>query len=89
VGERLAREVGVRPCHLDERELERQAGVAALAHVVDGDRQQVDQAEHRRLGQLVRLLAQALARLLGHRQRLGDVADVLDEQEWRSARAAR
>ena len=65
VGERVAREVGLRARDLDERELERQPRVAALAHVVDGDREQVDQAQHGRLGQLVRLLAEALARLLG------------------------
>ena len=39
VGERLAREIRRRPRHLHERELERQARVAALAHVVDGDGQ--------------------------------------------------
>ena len=81
VGERVARQVGLRARDLDERELERQARVAALAHVVDGDREQVDQAEHGRLGQLVRLLAEALARLLGDGQRLRNVADVLHEQE--------
>ena len=70
VGERLAREVGLRPGDLDERELERQPWVATLAHVVDRDGQEVDQANDRRLRQLVRLLPQALARLLGDRQRL-------------------
>ena len=79
--ERLARQVGLWARHLDERELERQARVATLAHVVDGEREEVDQAEHRRLGQLVRLLAEALARLLGDGQRLRHVADVLHEQE--------
>ena len=57
VRERVAREVGLGAGDLDERELERQSRIAALSHVVDGDREQVDQAEHRRLGQLVRLLA--------------------------------
>ena len=54
------------PRHLHERELERQARVAALAHVVDRDREQVDQPQDRRLAELVRLRAQPLARLLGH-----------------------
>ena len=79
--ERLLREVGLRPSHLHERELERQARVAALAHVVDGDGEQVDEPEHGRLRQLVRLLAQPVARLLRHRQRLGHVADMLHEQQ--------
>ena len=79
--ERLAREVGLWSRDLDERELERQARIAALAHVVDGDREQVDQPEHGRLGKLVRLLAQPLARVLGDGQRLRDVTDVLHEQE--------
>ena len=43
--------------------------------------QQVDQPEHGRLAELVRLLAQPLARLLGHRQRLGHLAHVLDEHQ--------
>ena len=41
--QRLARQVRRRPRHLDERELERQARIAALAHVVDRDGEQVDQ----------------------------------------------
>ena len=65
-GDRLAGEVARGPRHLDERELERQARVAALAHVVDRDREQVDEPQHRRLAELVRLRAQPLARLLGH-----------------------
>ena len=81
VRERVAREVGLGARDLDERELERQAWIAALAHVVDGDREQVDQPEHRRLGQLVRLLAQALAGLLGDGERFRHMADVLHEQE--------
>ena len=81
VRERLARQVGLRARHLHERELERQARVAALAHVVDGDGEQIDQAHDGRLGELVCLLPQALARLLGDGQRLGNVADVLDEQQ--------
>ena len=81
VRRRLAREVGRGPRHLHERELERQARVAALAHVLDGHGQQVDEPQHRRRRQLVRLLAQPVAGLLGHRQRLGHLAEVLDEHE--------
>ena len=81
VRSRFARQVGGRPGHLDERELERQARVAALAHVLDGHSQQVAKPQHSRLADLVRLLAQPLARLLGHRQRVGHLAHVLDEQQ--------
>jgi hypothetical protein len=45
VGDRLALEVRRRTRDLDERELERQARVAALAHVVDGHREQVAEPE--------------------------------------------
>ena len=38
-------------------------------------------AEDRRLAELVRLLAQPVARLLGHRQRVGHLAEVLDEHQ--------
>ena len=79
--DRLARQVGAGPRHLDERELERQPRVAALAHVLDRDGEQVAEPQHRRLAELVRLRAQPLARLLGHRQRVGHLADVLDEQQ--------
>ena len=79
--ERLARHVCLRARHLDESELERQARVATLAHVVDGQREEVDQPEHGRLGELVRLLAESFARLLGDGQRVRHVADVLHEQE--------
>ena len=78
---RLAREVGRRARHLDQRELERQARVAALAHVLDRHREQVAEPQHRRLAELVRLLAQPLARLLRDRQRLRHLAQVLDEQQ--------
>ena len=81
VRDRLAREIGGGARHLHERELERQPRVAALAHVVDRDREQVDQPDHRRLAELVRLRAQPLARLLGHGQRLGHLAHVLHEQQ--------
>ena len=79
--ERLAREIRVRPRHLDDRELEREPRVAALAHVLERDREQVDEPQHGRLGKLVRLLAQRLLRLLGDRERLGDLAHVLDKEE--------
>ena len=65
VRDRLAREVGAGPRHLDERELERQARVAALAHVLDGDGEQVDQPEHgrlRRAGSPARAAARASPR---------------------------
>ena len=78
---RLAREVGRGPRDLHERELERQARVAALAHVLHGHGQQVDEPEHGRRRQLVRLLAQSVTGLLGHRQRLGHLAEMLDEHE--------
>ena len=81
VGERLAREICLRACHLHEGELERQPRVGALPDVVHRDGQEVDQPEDGRLGKLVRLLAQQLPRLLGHGQRLRDVPHVLDEQE--------
>ena len=81
VRERLAGEVGGRARHLDERELERQAGIAALAHVVDGHGQQVAEPQHDTFAELVRLGAQPLPRLLGHRQRVGHLAHVLDEEQ--------
>ena len=81
VRDRLALEVRGRPRDLDERELERQARIAALAHVVDGDREQVAEPDDRRLAELVRLRPQALARLVGQRQRVGHLAHVLDEQQ--------
>ena len=80
-GERLVRQVGARPRHLDERELERQAGIAALAHVVDGDREQVAEPQHGRLADLVRLRAQPVACLVRHRHPVRHLAEVLDEQE--------
>ena len=52
-------------CHLDERELERQTGVATVTHVVEGEGEEVDQADDGGLGKLVRLFAVALATLLG------------------------
>ena len=79
VGDRLTREIRRRARHLHEGKLERQARVAALAHVLDRDGEQVAEPEHGRLADLVRLLAQALARLLGDGQCLGHLAQVLDE----------
>ena len=81
VRERLAREVGVRSRHLHERELERKPRVGALSRVLDRDGEEVDQPQDGRLGELVRLLAEELLRLLGDRQRVGDVAHVLHEQQ--------
>jgi hypothetical protein len=54
-GERLAREVGPGARDLDERELEGEARVAALAHIVDGDGEEIDEANHVRFADLVRL----------------------------------
>ena len=81
MGERLAREIGLWSRHLHERELERQAWIAALPHVLDGVGQQVDQPHDGGFGELIRLLAQPLARLLRDGQRVGHVVEVLDEQE--------
>ena len=81
MSERLAREIAVRARHPDERKLERQPRVAALAHVLDRDGQEVDEADHRGLRKLVRLLAQTFARLLGEREGIGYVAEVLHEQQ--------
>ena len=71
----------MRARHLHERELERQSRVGTLPDVVDRHGEQVDQAEHRRLGQLIRLLAKKLLRLFGHRERLRHVPHVLDEEQ--------
>ena len=79
--ERLAREVGGGVRHLDQRELEWQPRVGALARVLDRDGEQVAQPQHCRRRQLVCLLPQPLARLVGDGQRVRHVAHVLDEQE--------
>ena len=79
--DRLAREVARRARHLDERELERQARVAALTHVVDRDREQVDEPQDRGLLELIRLRLQPLPRFLARRGRLGHVAEVLREHD--------
>ena len=81
MGKRLVREVGMRARHLDDRQLERKPGVSSLAHVLDRDCEEIDESQHCRLGQLVCLLSQQLLRLFGHRQRLGHVTHVLDEQQ--------
>src|SRR6476646_11512392 len=77
--DRLAREVACRAGHLDEGKLEGQARVGALAHVVDRDREQVDQAQDGRLAELVRLRTHPLPRLLARRGRLRTVAELLRE----------
>ena len=77
----LARQIRRGSRHLDERELERQPRIGALPHVLDGDRQQVAEAQHGRFSELVRLLAQPLANLFGDRQRFRYVPHVLHEQQ--------
>ena len=79
--EGFAGEVGVRARHLHERELERKPRVGALPRVLDGDREQVDEAQDGGLGELVGLLAEELLRLLGDGQRVGHVPHVLHEQQ--------
>ena len=76
---RLAGQIGLRTGHLDERELEREPRISALALVFENDREEVDEAHHGGLGELVRLLPQALPRLLGQGERVGHVAEVLHE----------
>ena len=65
----LAGEIRRRPRDLDERELQRQAGIAALTLVLDGNREEIAEPQDRRLRKLVRLLPEPVACLLGHRQR--------------------
>ena len=81
IRERFAGEVDAGPRHLHECELERQPRVAALSHVFDGDRQQVDEPDDSRLAELIRLCAKPLARLLRHRQRRRNFAHVLNEHQ--------
>ena len=81
VGEGLAGQVAAGAGHLHERELERQAWVAALAHVLDGHGQQVDQPDHGRFAELIRLRAEPLAGLLGDGQRVRHLAHVLHEHQ--------
>ena len=80
VSERLAGHVGGRSRHLDHRQLERQPRVATVTLVLHRQPEQVDQTDDGGLGQLLRLPAETLLRLLGERERIGHVADVLDEQ---------
>src|SRR5262249_40827109 len=54
----LAGKIRRRPRHFDERELERQTGVGALAHVLDRYGKEITQPEHGRFAELVRLLVQ-------------------------------
>ena len=56
-------------------------GSRALAHVVDGDREQVDQAEDGRLAELGCLRLHPLAGLLARRGRLRHVAEMLREHQ--------
>ena len=79
--QRLPREVGLRSGDLHDRELERKARVGSLADVVHGDREEVDEPQDGGLGQLVRLLAQELLRVVGDGERLGHVPHVLDEEQ--------
>ena len=79
--ERFAGEIGLGTRHLHERELERKPGIGALTFVLEHDGEQVDEPEHGWLGKLIRLLAQTLAGLVGERQRVGHVTDVLDQQQ--------
>ena len=78
---RLPGEVATGPCHLDEGQLERQPRITALAVVVHSHREQVAQPQHRRLRELIRLLAKPVARLVGDGQRIGNLAHVLDEKQ--------
>ena len=78
---RLPGEVASGPGHLDEGQLERQPRITALAVVVHSHREQVAKPQHRRLRQLIRLLAKPLARLVGDGQRVGNLAHVLDEEQ--------
>src|SRR6266508_106980 len=81
VGERLARKVRARSRHLHECELEREAWVAALAHVLDRHREQIDQTDHRRLAELIRLRPEPLASLVRDGQRIRDLAHMLNEHQ--------
>src|SRR5215212_3435875 len=81
VGERLTGEIRSGTRDLDQRQLERQARIAALAHVLDRDGEQVDEPDHGRLAELVRLCAQTFTRLLGYGERVRHLAHVLDEHQ--------
>ena len=58
-----------------------QPRITALPHVVDCDGEEIEEAQHGGLGKLVRLRAKALPCLLGDRQRIGNLAHVVDEQQ--------
>ena len=81
VGKGLARQVATGAGDLHERELQRQARVAALSHVLDGHGQEVDQTDHGRFAELIRLRAEPLAGLLGDGQRIRHLAHVLHEHQ--------
>ena len=80
-GKGFAGEIGARTRDLHQRELERQTWIAALSHVLDRDGEQIDQPDHGRLAELVRLRTQPFARLLRHGQGVGHLAHVLDEHQ--------
>ena len=80
MGDGLAREIRCGTRHLHERQLERQPWVAALAHVVDRDGEQVAEPQNGRLAELVPLLVQPFTHLFGHGQRIRHMAHVLHKQ---------
>src|SRR5439155_23355331 len=81
IRDRFAREIRRGAGDLAQRKLERQARIAALAQVLHGHGEQVAEPEHRPLADLVRLLAQPVARLLCDWEGVGHLAQVLHEQE--------
>ena len=81
VRERFPGKVGPGTRDLHQGELQRQTRIAALSHVLDGDRQQVDEADDGRLAELVGLRTEPLARLVRHRERVRHLAHVLHQHE--------
>src|SRR5438105_742723 len=81
IRQRLAREVRSGPRDLYQCKLERQARVASLPHVLNGDGEKVDEPDYGRFAELVRLRSEALTGLFGHRQRLRHFAHVLHEHD--------
>ena len=77
----LARKVVLGLGHLHQRELERQAGIAALAHVLHGHGQEIHEPQHLRRAELTRLGPQALAGVLRDGNRVWHLAHVLHQQE--------
>ena len=71
-----------RPRHLDERQLERQARVGALAHVLDGDGEQVAAAGARSPPAIWFACARSRSRVSSVTgQRVGHLAEVVDEHQ--------